>query len=138
EPEKIVESIKGLKNIEIEGTFSHFSLAFYKKDKYTKIQFDRFIKGIIWERMALTPDWALCYLYNSIIIALLEEYYANHGEYPVSLQEIACYFTEEDLTLINEYFNISISPQNYCIDFNPEPHPKRVYKNLYCHWNMVE
>lgn len=46
EPEKIVESIKGLKNIEIEGTFSHFSLAFYKKDKYTKIQFDRFIKVI--------------------------------------------------------------------------------------------
>jgi len=101
-------------------------------------ELDGFLKGIIWERMALMPDRSLCFFYNSIIIALLEEYYANHGEYPVSLQEIACYFTEEDLTLINEYFNISISPQNYCIDFNPEPHPKRVYKNLYCHWNMVE
>lgn len=46
EPGKIVETIKTLKHIEIEGTFSHFSLAFYKKDKYTRTQFDRFIKVI--------------------------------------------------------------------------------------------
>ncbi len=109
-----------------------------KRENIYEYEFDGFIKGIIWERMALTPDWALCYLYNSIIIALLEQYYANHGEYPVSLQEIACYFTEEELISINEYFDISMSPQNYCIDFNPDPNPKRVYKNLYCHWNMVE
>ena len=33
-------------NIEITGTFSHFSLAFYEKDKFSKQQFDRFIDCI--------------------------------------------------------------------------------------------
>ena len=43
EKEKILESLKKLKNIEIEGIFSHFSLAFFKKNKYTEEQFKRFI-----------------------------------------------------------------------------------------------
>lgn len=43
EKEKIVEALKDLKNIEIEGTFSHFSIAFYEKSKYTEEQFKRFI-----------------------------------------------------------------------------------------------
>ena len=41
----MVEAIKEIKNIEIEGTFTHFSLSFYD-DKYTKQQFDRFINVI--------------------------------------------------------------------------------------------
>lgn len=43
EKEQMLEALKSIKNIEIEGTFSHFSLAFYEKDKYTKEQFKRFI-----------------------------------------------------------------------------------------------
>ena len=43
---EIVDSIKSWKNISIEGTFSHFSLAFYEKDEYTKKQFERFINCI--------------------------------------------------------------------------------------------
>lgn len=43
--EAMVEALKKLENIEIEGTFSHFSVSFYD-DKYTKIQFDRFVKVI--------------------------------------------------------------------------------------------
>ncbi len=46
EPEKIVETIEENKNIEVEGIFTHFSLAFYKKSEYTHIQFDRFINVI--------------------------------------------------------------------------------------------
>lgn len=43
EKEKILAALKTLKNVEIEGTFSHFSLAFYEKNKYSEEQFNRFI-----------------------------------------------------------------------------------------------
>jgi len=43
EKEKILDALKMLKNVEIEGTFSHFSLAFYEKNKYSEEQFNRFI-----------------------------------------------------------------------------------------------
>ena len=46
EPEKIVENVKKWTNIKIEGTFSHFSLSFYKKEKYTKLQYARFIECV--------------------------------------------------------------------------------------------
>ena len=44
--EQMVEAIKSWENIKIEGTFSHFSIAFYNKDEYTKKQFKRFIDCI--------------------------------------------------------------------------------------------
>ena len=44
--EEMVQALKSFKNINITGTFSHFSLAFYEKDKYSKQQFDRFIDCI--------------------------------------------------------------------------------------------
>ena len=43
--EEIIKCLKPAENIEIEGTFAHFSNAYYD-DKYTKIQFDRFINCI--------------------------------------------------------------------------------------------
>ena len=43
--DSMVEALKGIKNIDIEGTFSHFSVSFFD-DKYTKLQFDRFIDVI--------------------------------------------------------------------------------------------
>jgi len=42
----IVESIKSLKNVSIEGIYSHFSRPYYKKDKWTRKQFNRFINVI--------------------------------------------------------------------------------------------
>lgn len=39
-----IKKIKKLDNIEIEGIFSHFSIANYKKNRYTKKQFERFTK----------------------------------------------------------------------------------------------
>ncbi len=44
--EELLECIKKWYNLDICGTFSHCSLAFYKKDKYTQTQFDRFIDCI--------------------------------------------------------------------------------------------
>lgn len=40
--EEIIEALSNMKNIKIEGTFTHFSVSFFD-DKYTKEQFDRFI-----------------------------------------------------------------------------------------------
>lgn len=44
--QEILENIKTWKNINITGTFSHFSMAFYEKNDYTKAQFNRFIDVI--------------------------------------------------------------------------------------------
>ena len=46
EKEKMLETLKNIKNIEIEGTFSHFSLAFYEKNEYSEEQFKRFMDVI--------------------------------------------------------------------------------------------
>ena len=43
--DKMVETLTKIKNIKIEGTFTHFSNAYYD-DKYTKIQFQRFMDCI--------------------------------------------------------------------------------------------
>ncbi len=41
--DEIINSIEDLdKNIKVEGIFSHFSIAYYKDNKHTKQQFDRF------------------------------------------------------------------------------------------------
>lgn len=41
EIDNLIKTIKELDNIQIEGTYSHFSISFYD-DKYTKLQYDRF------------------------------------------------------------------------------------------------
>lgn len=43
--EKIIEVVKEAKNIQIQGTFTHFSVSFYN-EKYTKQQFERFLDTI--------------------------------------------------------------------------------------------
>ena len=43
--EEIIETLKSFQNIKIEGTFSHFSISFFD-EKYTKLQFQRFIEVI--------------------------------------------------------------------------------------------
>lgn len=43
--DEMIELLKNAKHIKIEGTFSHFSLSFYN-DKYTKVQFNRFMDTI--------------------------------------------------------------------------------------------
>ncbi len=42
----LVDSLKSITNIKIEGTFSHFSQSYAKNEEWTKMQFDRFISVI--------------------------------------------------------------------------------------------
>ena len=44
--DEILQALKNIKNIQIEGTFSHFSLAFYEKNEYSEKQFKRFMDVI--------------------------------------------------------------------------------------------
>lgn len=39
----IINTIKSLRNINIEGVYSHLSIAYYKNNKWTKKQFSRFL-----------------------------------------------------------------------------------------------
>lgn len=43
--DEMIESLMNIQNIKIEGTFTHFSISFYD-EKYTKLQFKRFIDVI--------------------------------------------------------------------------------------------
>lgn len=43
--EEMIKVLKNLENIKIEGTFTHFSSSYYD-DKFTKLQFERFIECI--------------------------------------------------------------------------------------------
>lgn len=43
--EEYIDILLNIKNIEIEGTFSHFSISFFD-EKYTKLQFERFIDTV--------------------------------------------------------------------------------------------
>ena len=43
---KLVNTLKETTNIKIEGTFSHFSQSYAKNEKWTKIQFARFVAAV--------------------------------------------------------------------------------------------
>lgn len=43
--DEMVEALKNIQNVKIEGTYTHFSISFFD-EKYTKLQFNRFIDVI--------------------------------------------------------------------------------------------
>jgi len=102
-------------------------------------EFNVYWFGEIWQYMFVRHNYSLCALYSSILITLLEQYYAHYGEYPASLENLieGC-FSEEELIWMDKHLKIYLSPQNYCIDCNPNPSDKRFYANLYCNYNGME
>ena len=74
--EKTIEILKKLHNIDIVTTFSHFSMSFAKKDKWTKIQFDRFVNtvSILQENKIKTGFLHIC---NSSAFLKFDNMYLN-------------------------------------------------------------
>lgn len=91
-----------------------------------------------WQASLFRHNYLLCYLYSSILITLLEQYYANYGEYPATLGNLVegC-FSEEELIWVDKHLKIYLSPENYCIDCNIIPLNRRFQKNLYCNFNIM-
>lgn len=73
--EEMIQELKQIKNIKIEGTFSHFSISFYD-DKYTKMQFDRFINVIEVLKMN-NIETGILHICNSSAFAKFPNMYLN-------------------------------------------------------------
>lgn len=74
--EEMIEQIKSWKNIQIEGTFSHFSLAFYGKGKEAREQFNRFMECIEVLKMNDIPT-GLLHICNSSAFLRFKDMHLN-------------------------------------------------------------
>ena len=73
--EELVEHLKNIQNIKIEGTYSHFSISYYD-DKYTKIQFERFLDVI--ETLKMNQiDVGMLHICNSSAFAKFPNMHLN-------------------------------------------------------------
>ena len=75
EIDKLIETLKDMKNIQIEGTYSHFSIAYYD-DKYTKIQYNRF-KECLDKLKENNIDTGLLHICNSSAFVKFPEMYLD-------------------------------------------------------------
>ncbi len=93
-----------------------------KRKFYYEPEFWKFYSGDIWQDILLGYNATMSTLYGSILTVLLEQYHAKNGEYPNSLDDIINgYFSEEELAWMDEYIDISLSPETYYIDYYPIP-----------------
>jgi|GEM_PF-1717603 len=85
-----------------------------------------FWSGEKFKNLLLRYNSALCSIYGTILIVLLEQYYKQNGVYPDDRDNfMKDYFTEEEIIWMNDYLDISLSPEKYFIDYYPIPKRER-------------
>ena len=75
EKEKVKEALVKLKNINIIGTYSHFSISFYD-DKYTKLQYNRFMEVVEYLKQN-NINTGMLHICNSSAALKSKEYHLN-------------------------------------------------------------
>ena len=83
--EEMIETLKPLENIKIEGTYSHFSVSFFD-EKYTKLQFERFINVI--EVLKMNEiETGLLHISNSSAFVKLYESKCSKNRFSISSED---------------------------------------------------
>lgn len=77
--------------------------------------------------MLIVNNTILSYTYKSILIVLLEQYHAQCGIYPDSIEKVIDnYFSEEEIDWMNEHIELGLSPEYY--EIRHYSIPKQVMK----------
>ena len=141
---EIIETIKECTNIKIQGTFSHFSQSYAKNEKYTKLQFERFI-NVVEELQKNNIKTGLLHICNSSAFLRYPNMHLNAarigsafigrliienkvglkqiGQFKTNISEIKTLPSGYNIGYSNTYktkneIRVAIAPTGYCDGYN--------------------